>query len=66
MAKVVIDFCPDCGKVTEHIVIKRDSGTFERTFFGIFTLGLSEAMPDGAWAKCANCGELQRVTVNPW
>ena len=63
MAKT-IDFCSDCGKVTEHVVVKRDTGALERAFFGIFTLGFSEMLPDGAWAKCSNCGSLQRVVVN--
>lgn len=59
-----IDFCANCGKVTEHIIVKRDTGAFERAFFGIFTLGFSEMMPDGAWVECSSCGNLHHVIVN--
>jgi ribosomal protein L44E len=54
---IKIIYCRKCEKETQHEIRKKVTG-FERVFFGVFSLGLSEGLNESI-IECRECGKKQ-------
>jgi hypothetical protein len=62
MAKIMVGYCPKCGKRTKHRKIECTESLAWRTFETVVTLGWGLLFDRDYECECSECGSINTLT----